>query len=103
MTPISFDTEWILDLAFTENSELWKKVRKYLIDKIFQVPYTPSIGMSISLSTFLDDSFSEQESDEVARYTIIVEDIYMRLDCLIIFAEGARLLPERGTSNPSNN
>ncbi|MGN7785804.1 hypothetical protein ACTJIJ_14855 [Niabella sp. 22666] len=103
MTPISFDTEWILDLAFTENNELWKKVRKYLSDKTFQVPYTPSIGMSVSLSTFLDDSFSELESDEVARYSIVIEDIYMRLDCLIIFAEGVRLLPERGISNPSDN
>lgn len=103
MTPISFDTEWLLDLAFTDNNELWKKVRKYLLDKTFQVPYTPSIGMSVSLSTFLDDSFSELESDEVASYNIIVDDIYMRLDCLIIFAEGVRLLPERGNTNAFDN
>ncbi|HQW16215.1 MAG TPA: hypothetical protein PKY86_05345 [Niabella sp.] len=103
MTPISFDTEWLLDLAFTDNNELWKKVRKYLRNKTFEVPYTPSIGMSISLSSFLDDSFSELESDEVASYNIIVDDIYMRLDCLIIFAEGVRLLPERGVPNSSDN
>jgi len=103
MTPISFDTEWLLDLAFTDNNELWKKVRKYLRNKTFEVPYTPSIGMSISLSSFLDDSFSELESDEVASYNIIVDDIYMRLDCLIIFAEGVRLLPERGVPNSYDN
>ena len=103
MTPISFDTEWLLDLAFTDSKAVWKKLRNYLRDKTFQVPYTPSTGMSISLSTFLDDSFSEQESDEVARYNIIVDDIYMRLDCLIIFAEGVRLLPERGNTNASDN
>lgn len=103
MTPITFDTEWLLDLAFTDNNELWKKVRKYLIDRTFEVPYTPSIGMSVSLSTFLDDSFSEPESDEVARYSIVIEDIYMRLNCLIVFAEGVRLLSERANTNASDN
>lgn len=100
MTPIMFDTECIIALSITDGNPIWLKLRRYFEDGKFEVPYTPVTGMTISLYSFLDNSFTEKEIDEISRYHFIVEEVCMRLDDLIIFAEGKRFLPGPDRPNP---
>lgn len=103
MTPIIFDTEWLLEWYSRTGNGLWIKVRKYLWDKQFNVSYTPVPGMSVSLRTFLDDSFSEIEKDEVTSHYFIIEDACIQIDCILIFLEAERVIPERNIPNPEDS
>ncbi|MGN7785852.1 hypothetical protein ACTJIJ_15095 [Niabella sp. 22666] len=97
MIPIMFGTEWIIERSVSDGDPIWLKLRRYFGDRKFEVPHTPIAGMTISLYSFLDSSFTEKEKDETSGYNFIVEEVCMHLDYLIIFAEGTRLLstPDR--------